>query len=526
MLKMIMVSWIETPERYMLSLCIVLLFGACINLRRRFMFILLGLFIPYACFFEFAQLIYAIPGCMTLLIGLFFLESKECFFETLRQLRSSAALSLVLIGILLILIAKAGAFHELNLFFSNLDNMTLYSIYKAGVLEWFDSPLISKGFILLLIFSLFIYSLWFSLIKNNVKKNIIELIPFAIAVLSITAFQKQLLRPTIEKQIFIFPLTGLAILFAQTSSVIVVLIALVISFLIIPARTPLELWEICKRPATLVQDIQSATQNEAWRAKEEAYFAPQAFINDGKNGLVLHDNLLKKMNLKKKDDFFDLGDDAYLYIILQQQAPFYISIYNQSILFSQKNTLAWLEEHKPNFIIWKKSFLDFDWVPNTVRVPLLFDYVMKNYSYFDQEGSFLIFKRQTPEFSNSLDFWSTYLGSTIDLGFIPGGSKPKKFLGSSGENFYQTNFVKISVLNPVSGRERKLLVSIQGKPYCVKFSETEYSNTYYIQLNRIWFYQLAQYANLPIKIELEKTNQDSGISINLEPLVLTKEILY
>ncbi|MBI4697984.1 MAG: hypothetical protein HY758_03500 [Nitrospirae bacterium] len=232
---------------------------------------------------------------------------------------------------------------------------------------------------------------------------------------------------------------------------------------------------------------------------------------------------MKKMVFEKKDDLFVMGDDAYLYIVLGQQTPFYITFYNKSILYSQLNTVSWLERHKPKYVMWKSAFKEFDKVPNIVRIPLVFEKIMQDYVYAYTIGPFHILRRKLPIEVASLDFWRSNLGETVDLGYIPSRSDPAVFEANSLGSGKEANFLKVTINSPVHGEVDKVYCKVGEFMYAIRFNEREGITVYNIYLNRIWFWQLA-IANQVKPVVVQ--SMEPGMSMQVKTVRLRNDVLY
>ena len=184
---------------------------------------------------------------------------------------------------------------------------------------------------------------------------------------------------------------------------------------------------------------------------------------------------------------FNLGDDSVFYAALGQRPPYYISIYNSSPLEAQQNTVDWLERVQPEWVVWRPSFRTFDAVPNVVRVPLIFDAVVRHYRPFERLGEFEILRRRAPGPADpEVDFWADRLGRTIELRAVPGISGLRNAATCHAPPCIDA--VRVTVAQPVRDRERVLRLEVAGHAFQATFRELPGTHDYWIHLDRLWFH--------------------------------------
>lgn len=523
----------SASERYFLSLSTVLLLAASISVKRLEMFIFLGVYSFYVFFVEPMQLLYAFIPCLFLIGVAIAAERKtEDRLRILYYFAIVFGVAFFLIIAYLIRLSFRGALSQYINFYTTMESSALYIM----------SPMLSFNYeysfdnIFWVVIILFFSSSLFVLLQKS--KKILEFNDFvilAIVLLSIIVSQKWIVRfPSVAQQIISIPIFGLLLLFVQFRYIPERFIArysfafffgfFFIFPLILNESAVSVIYSYVTRPLTLYEDIPLLfTKKSAWDSIKRSYFLPERFLIDDVRGDEFKEIFLKKFIFDKGDDLFVLGDDSYLYMVLDQKNPPYISFYNQSILYSQRNTSNWIDVHKPKYVLWRDTFKDFDGVPNYTRVPLVFEKVIQDYKFKDTYESFLILERKSKEERIDLDFWKKHLSDTIQLGFIPSRSEPERSLSKNTSTSFMATYLIVDIEKPSDGREREIVFNIHNDSYKIKFRERRGITTYHILLDRIWFWNVAK------KNEIEAhlvANDGEGMKVKTSNLNLSKEILY
>jgi hypothetical protein len=154
------------------------------------------------------------------------------------------------------------------------------------------------------------------------------------------------------------------------------------------------------------------------RRADRLRFAPRSFASYPQELAVMAD-LRPRLDPHTKTNFYVLGDAPVLYVLLSQRPPWQINVYNTSLLKDQRRTVAWLKQHAPPFVIFDRGTLEFDNVPHAVRIPLVFEAVIENYSFDHSVGPFDILRRRAPGTSVPERYWASALSTSIDFGDLP-----------------------------------------------------------------------------------------------------------
>lgn len=522
--------------RYCMSLSVVLIYAASVNSKKMLPFFFVGAYMFYIFFMETTQLVYAAPSCILILIVSLILSKDTS--ERIKQLKHSTialVTTITFIGLYMTYLSSQDALTEYIMFYRTLGDLASYCM--APTTHYLEAASNNFMFVLLelllvvCMFSLLTLSLW-NLFSGRAKHlEVRDFVPLAVALIVLMAFQKLIIRPmNISLDLIGLPTAGLALLATNnnfmkirggggTRSILALIAGSLFYFLVIANGSAERVWnENVSKILKLPHNIGLALKGPSyWKEVEASRYLPSVFTIDNRKGGDLRTQFLEKMQFDKEDDLFVLGDDSYIYILLEKTAPFYITFYNQSILYSQQNTVDWLKKHKPKYVVWKSSFKEFDKVPNIVRVPLIFKYVINNYTYNASVGGFIILRRKDPLEQVDTDFWRQQLGDTVHLGLIPSRSDPDRFKADKDNTKRSYTILTIESPKPIHGKERTILVKVQNGLFKIKYRERKNVFSYNIILDRIWFWQLIQNPN-DFKIP--------ELTSRVRKIGLSKDILY
>lgn len=529
----LIIGLLEGTERYMISVSVVLSFALCVETRTQRAFFLWGAYAFYAFFMEGSQIIYAAPICLLLLFpGLWFCRSWSERGKLLMWTSGGVGLASLFVMAYIAYLYSNGALGEFIAFYRTLGAMANYSMNPAVVLDWYKLPMSNEGALWFATLLLLYVTVW-NLAAGKATLSgysYWEWIPLGLAVLSCMVLQKQLIRPHVAQQLLIVPIFGWVFLATRVSFGgmrgglrLTLPLALVGGFLGVICFG--NVGTLFGQRFVLLRDLPAnlrlaVSKHNLWDKAEAEYFSPRNIMIGGLRGTEVRQLLLPKLAFDKKTDLFVLGDASNLYLLFEQDAPFYITFYNQSILSSQKTTVAWLEAHQPKYVLWQEKYREFDSVPHHVRVPLIFNSIIQNYTYVDRAGPFAILQRKPVTRPVQLDFWREHLGECVDLGYIPSRATLPRI--TSGDSSRPLDYLQITVANPQEGRRRDVNFVINGENYAIRLVERRGANNYIVRLDRIWFWVAARsQAIQPTLLPTETEIATAVLSIRS-----TEEFLY
>ena len=218
-------------------------------------------------------------------------------------------------------------------------------------------------------------------------------------------------------------------------------------------------------------------------------------------------------------NFYIFGDNLALYMLANIKPFFHTNIYNQSPQKEQLHTIAEILSRKVDLIIIDRNHLNFDLVPNIIRLPLLSDFLLKNYSYDSDFDNYTFLRLKKQNDLPNIKILSKIFGTDVDLKSIPLQTKPNYNADSKSEGI---QYLKISFNKEYLSNHTNttILFDVASEKFQLKFELKPYKLDYYIKLSNIWFLNYAELNNLHIKI------LDRNVDINFIKIDNTINSLY
>ena len=523
--------------RYLLSASLVIIFPLVLNSSTIIISLFYGLWLTYVAVFDITQVYYAFPGCTCLFLYKVIQEAiaGRSVLPLLRKATSFGVVATISFCIISYTMHSNGQLKGVLSFLTLLNEQANYGALPVNLPEWF----ILKAEPISVIFLASLFTAFFSAYSAFTCKrginSIYSFVPLALCLTDAFIFQKQVIRPHMILQFSFFPILSLSICLQQLAyskfstqrRYLLLAASMLVGFGVQNYAYNNKLGEtallqLVAKLAHFPKDLKSSLLPPIyWENLAHKYFAPGAFSFGDQSGVALKGELSKILG---EEDFYVFGDDALLYVLFDKKIPPYITFYNASILYSQREMVSWLEKETPSYVIWKTKNKVFDSVQNYVRVPLIFNHVLRNYIPSAEYGDFNILKKRSSTDRVAFDYWVEVLGNSIDLGLIPAFSGAEESEASSSKTSIDTtNYAVIDTSNDKYEHSDFLSVNINNKAFDVSFKVHPKITKYYIRLDRIWFYQLATEDKLPISIA-ETTK--GGNKVEIELTKLKEDILY
>ncbi len=115
--------------------------------------------------------------------------------------------------------------------------------------------------------------------------------------------------------------------------------------------------------------------------------------NINKESLLIHTKVVDYVKSKENARIFSFPGDPIFYVLLNQEPPFYPSIYEATPVYAQKKLIQYIKKNKVDYVILNIGNPSIqDEVPNQIRAKVLYEFIMNNYKAEVQIDNFLILK--------------------------------------------------------------------------------------------------------------------------------------
>jgi len=504
-------------QRYLLSVNIVLTYLGIISTVRpkMYVYILLGTLVGLVITIEPNQAVYAAPAVIMSFIYMHFLQWTQ--EERVRQLKGAAFSIIICFIITIAHLYSLYSSNQLNGYFGfyqNMAPMSISSAIVAPVWDWVTLPItINSQVLISLLVTLFLAFFLFEPKRKSINHHVQILILLSLVVTGSIVFFKMLIRPHMGSQVLIFGILGPTILLLMRLPSFKLRQIIAGSFLLgmgfalnfnIPTveSSIASQWEKFKNlPTYPIRALKEVADSKLQAA---SYFGRDRFVN-WQEGALESVKYISSFGFSDwQSNLYVFGDQSNFYLALKQKPPRYLTFFDGSNVQAQEEVVNWIEFTKPKFVIFDEKFLVFDLVPNVVRVPLIFEYIIKNYHPSSKFGRYQILTRRTHE-PFDWNFWSQCLTQRIDLGFIPARAdlpspanlcSDDSFKPSQCNDYVTVDAESVNDLNPL-----QLWVDIEGRRFEMAFAAKPSSNKYHINLSRLWFWQVARRLGFKPKID-------------------------
>jgi len=225
-------------------------------------------------------------------------------------------------------------------------------------------------------------------------------------------------------------------------------------------------------------------------------------------------------------DVFALSDDPILYILTGQAPVYEANCYNTSPLYEQRRLVSWLATQKPQYVSLDPAMTSFDQVPSAVRCPLVFAYVTGNYVPEQAVGRIEMFRRRLSGEPIALPFWRDMLGVTLYLGHLPRVSSFSQYApckAEAGEKCVEFLRVRMTKKH-TEAKTVNIPIEAEGLPFTVRFETVPSQDTYYVLLDRVWFWNAVKEHGGVARILKEDVPE--GIEVEMISRENLQDVLY
>jgi hypothetical protein len=481
--------------------------------------ILFWLNVAIIMFFEPNILVYSSPAIILKLILDVFFEKKELRLIVKKSILDFLPL-IVLLLIYLLTIKHLNMLDNLLSFYLSLGDHAI----KSSIPTDLNGNLIKS----LVLFSPFLglsYGILF-LSRKNINNNSYLAIIF-ISLTGIMLLQKHLSRP-MDWQLFILPNLILIILFFQNSKQTTIFNYIVkgscfgLILFLFANNNYFEKFKIkiSNFPSNLYSNLRLITSDEY----KDLIINSQKQILTPANFVSYRDevNIYNKLKQELRETFFVLTDNPIFYVLANKHPPYHINVYDSSPIYEQKQNINWIKKNDPKYVIMDKNKLFFDLVPNILRIPLVYEYLVKHYEFYKSFDNFEVLKKKKIDDKVDRSYWLKILGQKVDFGFIPLASKIDT--NNECKNFSENcrPVLKIKLLENNLNKNLKIKLIKDDLEYEIYIKINPEYNDYNVLLDRTLFWWLS---NNDLRGVITQVD-DYNINYELKYLQISRDKLY
>ena len=195
--------------------------------------------------------------------------------------------------------------------------------------------------------------------------------------------------------------------------------------------------------------------------------------------------------LVPQDRLFVL-DVPGLYVFLGRTDPYYLSnVYDASPVHWQRRLVQELKDDPPAVSVIDSTQLSFDAVPNVVRLPIVYRWLVASFRPDEDAGKYRILtKRPTGE---PIDFagWRDLLGGVIDLGHVPEVTKVRGNQRCTRDCAAFLEFTFRSASHARLPKAVEVPIKVGDTKFTIRFATSPGVRRYVVNLDRIWFWSTA-----------------------------------
>lgn len=507
------------PERHLFPFAIALsyLIGSRFENKGRLIY-LFWTILSVALLLEPSQVMYAMPALL-IILSMNLIEKKNISrVNKLKIILLEMSFPVIISIIFLIFIYRAEAIKNVSDLYLEMGAISSYMAIPTGIDMRLKNYEDFKFILILGPFILFSLGLYEYLLKNKKYINLSKAM-IVVCIIGIFQLQKHLVRPT-DWTLFYSSFFGflfyalilakrekLKFISAYNGMVCGVILIILINngaikyiqdrFFSINSRI-ISAFKILN---STTQEISEYRNNQFSMEKFKAYGEEIQILEELKN--ITHEN----------SNFYSLPDNPVLYIISNKTPPYQINGFSLSPIFEQRRIINNLINNKIEYIIFDTNKSTIDGFSYAVRLPIVYEFIVKNYNPIFNSGRYYIFQLKNSKDKSDLSKWQLVLGSTVDLGYIPNYSKFQINNKECELNCQYYLEINVNVKNemPIS-----IPLTIKGKEFRINFIATPSRKVYIIEMSRIWFWALVDHYNGDVDFkEIHKENFDAKL-IRLE----------
>lgn len=516
---------LQTSSRYLLAADVALLYLAAAR-SKRFEWGVhpgLGACAAFAMLCEPTQIAYAGIAIGVELALVLAAHGREALM-LLKQRARLAGIPMA-VGFILSLgfFATQGMLPGLWSFQTSLREQAAYGAFPAKVEDWVR-PIFTPDCIFLVLFLLAACAIYRWLLRRR-RPDPMTTALLMMCAIGALCMQKQIMRPHSMSQIRVYPYLAIVLyavtMWRERPRVAKPLIAMAAAAIVMvswsSALIP-NVWRrlILQAGPMLAADIDLLLNHRAeMREVSATRFDTRRFTAFKEQNAAV--DIIRKSGIA--GPVYVLGDDSLFYILLGQQPPYVVNCYNMSPVYEQERTVQWLERVRPAFVIWSPESAAFDNTPHVVRLPLVFEYVVRHYGFAAAAGRYHILSPLPAGHAPDVSYWRRTLGLGEDLGAIPSIARASDFGPCTSEPCQALIVIQPGESRPTAGKASVPIRAPAGE-FVVDFNLTPNAAEYVIPVDRLWFSPWLDQQSLQFGL------LDTRLQVSVERRARSNAVLY
>jgi len=321
---------------------------------------------------------------------------------------------------------------------------------------------------------------------------------FFFGCLSFAIYNKYLMRPHMSNQFLVVPLVGVFLYFTTFIRVFPA-----------PQRTLLRISGVCvfaalyfspvggvvepwmQRARAVFQSVHTLVYNNgAIRAAEADFYSSHRFTKTSPAALEIYDYVKQQGQSGNVRSIYVLGQDQYLYMLLDKSPPYYLTIWEGGTQRAQVKTLEAFASAAPDLIFYNPSVRSFDGVPDQARAPRLYQHVVENYRVIGEVDKYVVLGPRSD--SEAIDYrrWGELLGQDVALGYIPGSTSFDSLPDCGGDASECGDYLVVTLAEDPGVSSMTASLPTEFGEYSVTWSTRAKQLRYTVPLLRLWFWPI------------------------------------
>lgn len=381
-------------------------------------------------------------------------------------------------------------------FHRDMGALSVIAAVPAAIPDWLGVSTRGDTLVLALTLLLPFWGAWLILWYWKKPEQWLGIYLLLFGCLSFAIYNKYLVRPHGAHQFLVVPLAGVFLYFTALSETFSAahkaLLRLCAVFAIAALYfSPLgNILEVIKnRVHTLAADVQTLFLHESVQLEAQAdFFSPRSFTHEWPQSMEIYNYIQDLKQSVDIDSMYVLGNDQYLYVLLGERPPFYLTNWEGGTQRAQMRTLADFNESPPDIMLYNPAVRSFDGVPDQVRAPRIYQYAAQNYKVIGDTGGYVVLGRR-PE-GEAIDYgrWGELLGQDVFLGFIPGSTSFDTLPDCTQATPDCADYLVVTLARDPGDALITLSLSTEHGQYRIGWSTRSGQRQYEVPLSRLWFW--------------------------------------